>query len=462
MADWFFYLPNKNRNKMRHLLMLFIIFISLSSKAQQDSVVLSLDDCISIGLDRNIQLKRAKNNQMIAEANRFQSIMNFFPSVNASMNYDYFFGTFFDTNVGAQVSATSSSSQPNINANLVLFNGLQNHHNVKRAHFSQEAAEYDVKSTHLDVETNILVSYLRVILDRENAQISADRVVLLKKQLEREQKRVTVGVGNLESVYNMRSQLATERLNLTNLENTYRSDLLTLLQAMQFDPSEAAYEVLPYNISEAALLLDLDPFDQVLNESLAGNPALNAAHARKKASEYQFKIAKAGRSPRLTWSGAIGSNYSSNGAFNPSTGEREPNATWKDQLEYNEYEYMEFRLSIPIFTRFQTTNAVQNAKFNISNAELDVNQAMNTVTNVLQQAYLDLVSAQTTYTSAKENLEALDQTFVFMKKRFDTGNTNFYVYLESLNNKNVAEVQLVNAKYNIIFRKKVLDLYRGL
>jgi len=55
----------------------------------------------------------------------------------------------------------------------------------------------------------------------------------------------------------------------------------------------------------------------------------------------------------------------------------------------------------------------------------------------------------------------LDQTYVFMKKRFETGNTDFYTYLESLNNKNRAEIQLINAKYSIIFRKKVLDLYRS-
>ncbi|MEQ8240178.1 MAG: TolC family protein [Cyclobacteriaceae bacterium] len=446
---------------MRNILLITIVFLSFQSLAQQDSVMLSLDDCINIGLERNIQLKRARNNQLIAEANRFQSIMNFFPSLSASLNYDYFFGTFFDTNIGAQISSTSNSSQPNINANLVLFSGLQNHHNAKRAGYNQEAAVSDVNSTRLDVETNILTSYLRVILDRENIQISADRVDLLAKQLEREQKRVSVGVGNLESVYNFRSQLATEKLNLTNLENTYRSDLLSLIQAMQLDPSQSAYGVMPYEISEEELLLELDPFEQVLNESIDGNPALNAARARQKASEYQFKIAKANRYPRVTWTGAVGSNYSSNGAFNPSTGEREADATWAEQLQYNEYEYMEFRLSIPIFTRFQTSTNVQTAKFNISNAELDVKQAMNTVTNVVQQAYLDLVSAQTTYNSAKENLGALDQTYVFMKKRFETGNTDFYTYLESLNNKNRAEIQLINAKYSIIFRRKVLDLYRS-
>ena len=95
------------------------------------------------------------------------------------------------------------------------------------------------------------------------------------------------------------------------------------------------------------------------------------------------------------------------------------------------------------------------------NAQLQADQAMLDVTNAAQRDYLDLVSAQTSYQTAQENYEALNQTFEFMKKRFETGNTDFYSYLESLNNKNRAEAQLINAKYTIVLRKRILDLYRG-
>ena len=60
------------------------------------------------------------------------------------------------------------------------------------------------------------------------------------------------------------------------------------------------------------------------------------------------------------------------------------------------------------------------------------------------------------------NLIALNQSFDFVKTRYDSGNTDFYTYLESLNNKNRAEIELVNAQYSIVFRKKILDVYRGM
>ncbi|WP_421875674.1 TolC family protein [Marinoscillum sp.] len=427
---------------------------------EQDVVELGLDDCINTALERNITLKQTRNNQLIAESNRFQSIMNFFPTLSAGINYDYFFGNFFDTNAARQVSETTNSSNPNLSSRVVLFNGFSNHFLLKQRKNELDAAIQTTESTKRNIESLILGSYLTVILDKENIKIARERVDLLEAQLDREKKRESVGVGSLESVYNFQGQLANQKLTLNNLENTLQRDLLTLFQAMALDPNEE-YEVLAYQVNEEDLLLDVASFDEVLEESLSNSPALMAARSSFNASKYRLKSARAQRLPTISATGVIGSNYSSNGARNPSTGEVEANATFFDQMDYNSFEYLNFSMNIPIFTRFQTTNAVQTAKVNMINAELDVAQALVNVTNTVQSVYLDLVTAQQTYRSAKENLEATSQTFEFMKKRFETGNTDFYTYLESLNNKNRAELELVNAKYSIVFRQKILELYRS-
>ena len=98
---------------------------------------------------------------------------------------------------------------------------------------------------------------------------------------------------------------------------------------------------------------------------------------------------------------------------------------------------------------------MENAKLGVEQTELDV-------TNTVQRVYLDLISAQETYKAAQENLVALNQSFEFVKTRYENGAIDFYSYLESLNNKNRGEIELVNAKYSIVFRKKILDVYRGL
>lgn len=441
---------------------LLIAISSVSVAQQQDSVmVLTLDDCIRTALDRNIQLKRAKNNLLAAESNRFQAIMNFFPTLSAGVNYDFFFGTFFDTNAARQVSTTTKSSNPNLSSNLTIFNGFANHHNLSQRKNELLASQETVKSTEQTVESSILINYLNVILDLENIQIEKERVDLLEAQLERERKRESVGVGSMESVYNFQSQLANQRLTLNNLEVQYKRDHLTLLQSMQLDVTSGEYEVQPYEVDEGQLLFDAGSFDELLEETLSSNPTIAAARYSLDASGYAMKAARANLLPTVSVFGRLGSNYSSNGARNPRTGDYEANATVTDQLEYNKFEYINFSLNIPIFTRYNTGNQIQQSKVAYANAELGVYEAVNNITNLVQTAYLDLVSAQNTYVTAKENLEAAGQSFEFMKKRFETGNTDFYTYAESLNNKNRAQVELVNAKYNIIFRQKILELYKG-
>lgn len=435
--------------------------LAFSGHAQQDTVVLTLDDCIQTALDRNISLKRAKNDELSAQANRLQSIMNFFPTLSAGTNYDFFFGNFFDPNAARQVSATSKSSNPNLSTNLVLFNGFANHYNAAQNKNLLLASNQNVASTRQQVEAEILTNYLNVILDLENLSIERQRVELLETQLEREQKRVSVGVGNLEDVYNLQSQLASQKLSLNNAEVRYRRDHLTLLQSMQLDVTKADYVVAGFEVDEDQLMLETTGFETVLEEILAQNPSVQAARYSLAASRYGLKSARANLFPTVSFFGRVGSNYSSNGARNPASGEFEANATFWEQLEYNEFEYFNISLSVPLFTRYNTGNQIQQARITFANSELAVLESINTITNLVQSAYLDLVAAQNTYISARENLEMANQSFDFMKKRFETGNTDFYTYIESLNNKNRAEFELVNAKYSIIFRQKILELYKG-
>ena len=437
---------------------LFLIsYVSFSQGVKE----LTLEECIDVALDRNINLKRAKNGELIAKSNRFQAIMNFFPSLSAGINYDYFFGNFFDQNAARQVSETTNSSNPNISSNAVIFNGFANQYLLRQRINEQKSANAAVDNAVLNVQANVLSFYLDVVLSKENLKISQERVTLLENQLNREEKRITVGVGDLNAVYNLRSRLSNERQNLIDSKNLVETTKLTLIQSMQLDP-KSNYDVKAEVIVEENLLEELESFDLILSQALEINPLIEGAKADRNASKYAFKGASAQRLPTISAFGRIGSNFSSNGARNPSTGEFEPEASFREQLDFNQFEYVNFSLNIPIFNRWRVNTNIQNAKVGVLNADLDYQEALVSVTNLVQRAYLDMVNAQISYTSSKDNLEAQKSIFEFMKKRFETGNTDFNSYQESLTNKNRAELQLLRAKYSIVFRKQILDLYRGL
>ncbi len=417
--------------------------------------ILTLDECLDIAMENNIQLKRTKNDAMIAKATDFQAIMNFLPSLNASANYRWNSGSGFDNSSGRFFTGDYQNSFPGLQANLTLFNGLNNVNYKKSTAKNLEAQANLIMAQQQIVESSVLGSYLAVVLDKENMKISSDRIELLQAQLGREERRHSVGVGNLDQVYNFKSQLANENLRLVNLQNQLKSDLLSLLQVLQLEVSRD-YDVARYEFGEEGDLMKKDQFQDVLEASLDFSPGLKSAEANAESAMYGFKSAKGQMTPTLSLVGQYGTQYSSNNA--DGNGE----IPIGDQYQNLTYKNLDLQLFIPIFNNYQSNTRAQVARLNMENARLGVEQTELNVTNTVQRVYLDLISAQETFKAAEENLVALNQSFEFAKTRYENGATDFYTYLESLNNKNRAEIELVNAKYSIVFRKKILDVYRGL
>lgn len=423
-------------------------------------LILTVEDCIETALAENIQLQQAENNLILAKASKVQAMVNYLPSLNAGGGYYIRNGNFFDNSVDRFISETTRSFNVGANARVVLFNGLSNKYNLQSNLKRYEASQSDFNDQKLTVKASVLQSYLNILIDKENLKISSDRIELLQSQLDRSIKRESVGVGNLEDVYNLQSQLANERLNQVTLDNQLQSDFLTLIQTLRLDV-KGSYEVEAFDQILADELMQAEDYDVILNEALLFSPNLKSADARFRSSKYDYYNSFSNFIPTVSAFYSYSTSFSSNGAINPSSGTFEPDADFFTQLDYNVQPSIGIEFTIPIFNRFTNKVRYQEAKVGMSNAQLDIEQAKIDITNLMQQIYQDMVAAQSSYAAALENLKALEQSFGYAKKRYETGNTDFYTYLESLNNKNRAEIEMANAKYGIIFRKKILNLYRG-
>ena len=424
------------------------VMLSVAS-AQDSTQVLTLEKCIDIAVTRNLTIKQNQNNLLAAQSNKRQAFFNFFPNLNFGGGYTIIEGTRFDNASGRFVSTTTEQSNPELSSGMSVFNAFANHHLMNRRSHEYKSSFYQLEDSKILTKASVIRSYLNVLVDLENLRVSSEFLEFLETQFEREKKRVSVGVGNLESVYNFQSQVANERLNNVNLQNQYQSDFLVLLQLLQMNDG-SSISITPLDSSNLDVLIEFDPYDVVLREVLANSFQLKSSIESKKASRFQLAQARSDRYPSVGLGAGYGSQFSTNN-----------DGDFLNQLENFNYQYLGASVQIPIFTRFQTQNNIDNAKVNFLNAQIAEEQAIQDVTNATQRDYLDLVAAQTSYQTAQENYEALDQTFEFIKKRFETGNTDFYSYLESLNNRNRAQAQLINAKYTIVLRKRVLDLYRG-
>ena len=423
------------------------VLTELSIHAQQ---VLTLEDCIEIGLANNINIKQVNNNSLIAAANEKQSKLEYLPRVSAFSNYNVSRGLINDPTTFEPVTATTRSSSPSVALDLNLFDGMRTRNSIRRNALIRKAADFEVVQTRDDIELAVTASYLLVISDMENIKVAQERLELLSNQLKRAERRVEAGVANMEQVFNLRSQMANEQLNKVTLENRFKSDRLALLQLLLIDPT-IDYQIADQNVLAQQIDASLPVYHELLESVLEYSPGLKSAGLGIENSKMDLELIKADRLPSLDMRAAYGSTFSSNS-----------NDSYFSQLDINDQKFLGFSLVVPIFDRNRVRNNIYVSNINIANSELDYQQARIDLINSLQQAYLDLVAAHSTYVAAKENLNSLEQSFRYSERRYNSGNTDFYTYLESLNNKNRAEIDLVNSRYSFIFRKRILEIYRGL
>jgi outer membrane protein len=435
----------KNRTmKKIFLSIIFIPFFGFVHAQEQ----LSLDRSIEIAVKNNFDIKIAQNQVLAANSNESQSRMNFLPTLNTGASYNMVHGSNFDQTHGS-ISQTTKSSSPYISSEVTLFHGLQNHYLLQRNRIMRDAALVNIESVRDQVEIMVVDLYLQVLMGMEEIKIIDTRLDLLNEQLVRATKRADAGVDNMQQVYNLNSQVANERLNQTRATNKLKQDRLRLLQALQLDIS-VEYDILPVNVHDEDIAVIPESYNEVLVQATDYSPDMKVAQMQWESEKKSLQIARSYQMPTLTLSGGISSNYSSN-----------INSDYIDQIRNLRNEYLGLRLNIPIFNNFRVRNQIQLSEINISNAELNFKQKQMQLTNQVQQAYLDLMAAQSAYQAAKENLNALNQAFRFAESSYNSGNSDFYSYLESLNNKNRAELEIEISKYSFLLRKRILEIYTG-
>jgi outer membrane protein len=418
---------------------------------------LTLEECINIALDNNIDIKTARNTAISTKAGYTQSQYQFLPALGAGATHSWNEGLSFDQTSGNLVNTTTLGGQGFINGDFVIFNGMENVYRMGQRKLQYEASLQDIESNIQFTSANVVSSFLDVIMSKESLKIANNTLDLLNQQMGQQEKRQNAGIGDLEQVYNFRSQVAQQKLRIVNQENNLKSQELALIQLLLLDTS-VEYEIAGVTANDAELEESIEEYGSVYSKALAYSPALKTSRLTYEASSKGLQISQFAWMPSITVGASWGTGWSSNLKNPDGSGTVMP---LPDQFENNGSKSARFSLNIPLFTRMQNNTAVAQSKIAVMNSELNVEQTKNNLTNQVQQAYLAVVNAQTFYVANKESLISLEATFNFSKTRYDNGTIDFVTYLTSLNGLNEGELALVQAKYGILLRKLILDLYTG-
>ncbi len=430
---------------MRNILIAMLL-CSTAANAQEPW---SLEKCINHAIENNISIKQQKNSIEQSEVELNTAKMNLLPSVNASASQSWSFGRGL-TMDNTYVNRNTSSTSFDLSANMTLFAGMQKINTIKARQLNLQAATADLQRAKEDMGINVAQSYLQTLYTAELLQVAKRQVELSKNVLEQKQKMVQNGKASESDVAEARATVSRDELSIVQAENDYRLSLLDLSQLLELpSPENFAIE----DPDTTAQLMAIATIEEVYADALRNKAIIKGDETRIAAAESNVKIAKGGHSPSLSLSGGVGTNYYKTSGY--------PHDSFGDQLDQNLSKYVALSLNIPIFNRFATRNEVRNARIQVQSLNLQLDADKKSLYKEVQQAYYNAIAAESKYGSSLSAEESAQTAFNLVTKKFDNGKATQTEYNQSRTQWLKAVADRIQAKYEYIFRAKILEYYRG-
>lgn len=457
---------------------LLLPFLFASAAAQTGW---TLQQCIDHALKNNLSLKQSEVNAEINEVSLMQSKANILPSLNAGANHTYNIGRTIDRYTNQFANTTVLSQNFFAQGQITLWSGLAQYNNVKKSQYAYLASKETFEQQKNDLALNVATSFLQVIYAYELAKVAGEQVSISKQQLDRTEKLADAGAVAKSNVFDIKAQLANDEYTFTNAENNYALALLSLKQLLYLDSLNS------FNVEKPVLDIvasDLAAYDvqEIYKAALKSQHQIKSAEYSMMSAERNLSIARGRASPTLSMNATIGTGYSGlakdvvgtsvayipsgftssyDTVYSPIYNFETRDTPWEQQFRDNVNKSIGFTLSIPLFNGASNYASIRTAKLQALNSKYTYDITRQQLFKTIAQAYADAQGALNKYAAARSSLEASQQSFTFTEQKFNAGSVSAFDYNNAKNRVLKAQADMLNAKYDFIFKLKVLDFYQG-
>ncbi len=470
---------------MKRILLTCICFVCIGSAVQAQSArIWNLKQCIDYALENNLRLKQSGLNLEASEINLAESKASRYPNLNFGTNYNFNFGRTIDVSTNEFRSENNQAMSLGLSSSVNLFSGFQTTNSIKQSEMDLLSSGLDLKQGELDLILQVTQAYLLILFNAEFLESAEVQLSSTVEQRDRTQKLVDAGSLARASLFELESQIATDELAVVNARNQLEMAHLSLQQLMTLDPAE------PFGIEKPEVdaprggILSTRP-SEVYTLAASSQPFIRSADLQVESAALGIKIAEGARYPRLSLSGNFNSFYSNRNRkllqivpvsiATPVLIDDVPSVLTltSQQTQFaDRYGYFDqildtrgsgiaIGLNVPIYNRRTVLSGIERAQVTYRNAKLGADIQRQTLRQTIEQAYLDVTQAFSTYMATQKQIDALQLTFENSDKQFNLGMINSVDYLIAKNNLNRARNDLVRNKFDFLFKTMILDFYQG-
>ncbi len=476
---------------MKSLLCLLLLISARAFSQDAGTRLYSLEECISIALENNLNVKISKLNLESYKIDLLQSKMDRLPNLNFNGGYGVNWGRSIDptTNdfINQQIKFSSFSGQ----SSVTLFSGLQLSYSIKRDQLNLEASQSDLEKTGNEVAVSVTTFYLDVIFNKELLHNAKVQMEATQNQLDRTIILVDAGSLPVSNRLQLEAQLASDEVQVINNENSLNLSLLNLKQTLQLSSQEDLEVVVP-NLEINAGQEILRSSSDIYSEALALQPEIRGADLQVESSLINLRVAKGSLYPSLSLNGSLNTNFSDaanrqrtllDGTISremeigflandptqrvnalldlPNIVGVDSDFTFREQFDENLSKSLSLNLQIPVFNGWRTRNNMQKAVIANKQAEITAKQVRNQLRQNIETAHNNAAAALKSFQASDRQVQALTRTLEDVENRYNLGVANFVDFQIARSNLVRATSDLTRAKYDYIFRLEILDFYQG-
>ena len=430
------------------IIIISIITFSVASHAQK---VWTLDECVDYAIEHNVTILQSMVNQNRAEYQYKASKNAWLPTVSADASETFGFGQSPSYN-GVYVQNNSASTSFGISMGMPLFNGLSLYNQTKSGKLDYEASKKDLEAVKYDLKLLIMSYYMQVVYNKELKAIAEKQLAITEEQHAKTQQLFELGKVAESNVYESAAQVATAKSTLVQAQNTLILSILDIVQALELESIDG-FDVVSPEIFTPVDAKNLPSQETTFDFALRHQPKMEAANLRLEKAYYDVKATKSAWYPSLR----LFAGYSNSYYRYLSSGYE--NESFSTQIENNGRTQIGLSLSIPIFNAFQTKYNVKISQLSIKNQELAISNSAKELKKEIQQAYYSAVAAEQKYKAAEETFLSSQVAYRFSNESFNAGKATLLELNESKNRLFKSESEMLQAKYEYLYRVKVLEFY---
>lgn len=472
---------------LQRLFFLAGIFAFLSPNIYSQEVW-TLERCIRYAQDNNRSVKQSQVQVKSAQLSNKIYRMQVYPSVSAGSNFGFNFGRSVNPSTYSFENSTTNYNSWSLNANVPIYQGGFIKQEIRQTDAELQATRSDLEQTQNTIALQVAQAYLQILLNDEQLANAKRRAEQDVAQADKVEKQIKAGALAQNARLDMKAQMARSEQQIVIAENNSELGYLNLKNLLELPPEQSLKVEKPNVTLPAEVGNDVYVYKSIYTQALSYQPYIKAAEWRIKSAEFGLKAAQAQLRPSLYGNGSINTNYSSSlrnfaqdvYTFNDFTfplkiDGKQVNATTSQQTLVTKGSTTPFftqfgnnfgqaiglSLQIPIFNGYSRQINVQRQQLNIESQNIALDKSKLQLRADIQTSLTNAKAARKQFEVAQKTYDAYKAAYEAIEKRFAIGNANSFEVTQAKINFDTAERDVTSAKYDFIFKLKIIDYYQG-